>query len=58
MTTWARNIDHTRHRGSTNLVFADGHVCSTRLLRDAGTGNGGPWKRSTTWTDGRPWIAR
>lgn len=58
MAVGARNLPYSRHGGSVNLVFADGHVDSTRFLNGWGTGNGGPFWSPATWSNGNLWFGR
>ena len=69
---WKQNGDSTpavpnsmdaiqyRHGGRTNVLFADGHVDSTGLLRGRGSGTGPSHSPNTAsdFTNGRAWWAK
>lgn len=55
-------VNETRyvHRGRTNILFADGHVATSELIRGLGTFSG-DWtrhKHASEWSNGRMWLGQ
>lgn len=50
--TRSRNIDYERHLGSTNIVFADGHVAKRQPTGAEDMGPSAQWPRDVTFRNG------